>query len=104
MMLVIACCLGFPTTILSLLRNKLQTEDPVFHEPSIQRIDWWMFYIFMAGIYKDDRIDVEHYFYLTMFILAAGLTIERQAINWLSNRYGCNYNRLQKCIELDLRK
>jgi hypothetical protein len=33
-----------------------------------------------------------------------GLIIERQAINWLSNRYGCNYNRLQKCIELDLRR
>jgi hypothetical protein len=36
-------------------------------------------------------------------MLALGLVMERQAINWLTNRKGCTYNRLQKFIELDLR-
>jgi hypothetical protein len=76
-MVVVACCLGFPSTLLSLLRSKLEFEDAVYHESSIKKIDWWMFYIYMAGIYKDDRVDVEQYFYLTMFILGIGLTIER---------------------------
>jgi hypothetical protein len=102
--LVIACCIGFPSTLLSLLRNKLHYEDAVYHNNSIVVIDWWTFYIYMFGIYKDDREDVESYFYLTMFILTICLIIERQAINWLSNRYGLTFNRLQKCIELDLRK
>lgn len=76
-MVVFACCIGFPSTLLSLLRSKLQFEDPNYHHTSIEKIDWWMYYIFMAGIYKDDRVDVERYFYMTMFILATGLTIER---------------------------
>jgi hypothetical protein len=29
--------------------------------------------------------------------------LERQSINWLTNRKGLTYNRLQKFIELDLR-
>lgn len=37
-------------------------------------------------------------------LLALGLVCERQAINWLTNRWGCTYNRLQKFIELELRK
>lgn len=40
---------------------------------------------------------------MTFFLLAVGLVIERQAINWLQNRKGCTFNRLQKFIELDLR-
>jgi hypothetical protein len=35
--------------------------------------------------------------------MLAGLFIEKQAINWLTNRWGCTYNKLQKFIELDLR-
>jgi hypothetical protein len=85
---------GFPSTLLSLLRNKLEFEDAVYHNNSIEVIDWWMFYIFIFGIYKDDRAEVEKYFYLTMFILTVGLVLERQAINWLTNRYGLTYNRL----------
>jgi hypothetical protein len=29
--LVLACCIGFPTTLLSLLRNKLEYEDAGYH-------------------------------------------------------------------------
>jgi hypothetical protein len=39
-----------------------------------------------------------------MFAMMFAMAIERQAINWLTNRHGCTYNKLQKCIELDIRK
>jgi hypothetical protein len=58
----------------------------------------------MVGNYKDHRADVQPYWYYTFFMLTIGLICERYAINWLTNRMGCNYNKLQKFIELDLRK
>jgi hypothetical protein len=32
------------------------------------------------------------------------LFVERQAINWLTDRWGCTFNKLQKFIELDTRR
>lgn len=40
---------------------------------------------------------------LTFFFLVCCLVIEKQSINWLKNRNGCNHFNLQKYIELDLR-
>jgi hypothetical protein len=102
--LVIACCIGFPTTLLQLLRKKLAFEDRAYHQNSIDKIDFWVFYIYMLGIFKDNRLEVETYFYIPMSLIAMSLFFERQAINWLTNRQGCNYYYLQKCIEIDLRK
>ena len=36
--------------------------------------------------------------------MTIGYIIERNAINWLTNRHGLTFNKLQKCIELDLRR
>jgi len=36
--------------------------------------------------------------------LTLGLIFERSAIKWLTNRFGCTYFRLQKYIELDMRR
>lgn len=33
-----------------------------------------------------------------------GLIFERLAITWLKNRFGCTHNKLQKFIELDMRR
>ena len=33
-----------------------------------------------------------------------GLIFERQSINWLKNRFGCTYFKLQKFLELDNRR
>jgi hypothetical membrane protein len=60
--------------------------------------------MFMIGVYKDHRKWVQHYFYWTYLLLTIVLMIERKAINWLMNRNGCNYNKFQKFVELDLRK
>jgi len=37
-------------------------------------------------------------------LLLTGLIIERISINWLKNRFGCTYFKLQKFIELDQRR
>ena len=36
--------------------------------------------------------------------MIVGLVIERQSINWLKNRFGCTYFKLQKFLELDQRR
>lgn len=41
---------------------------------------------------------------LMLGLLLAGLAIERVAINWLENRFGCTHFKLQKFIELDERR
>jgi len=99
--LIAAACVGFPTTILYKIRVKLG-DDPEYVN-LVSNIDWATFYIFVAGIYKDFRKSVQNYYYFTFFLLAFGLVLEKQSINWLKNRMGCNFNRLQKFIELDLR-
>ena len=62
----------------------------------------WSFWLFFAGIYKSDGLDYE--FYITFFALTIGCIFERKSINWLRNRWGCSYYRLQKYIELDNRR
>lgn len=37
-------------------------------------------------------------------LLLVGLAIERVAINWLKNRFGCTHFKLQKFTELDVRR
>jgi hypothetical protein len=80
----------------------------------VESLDTLTFWVFVAGIYKapadadklasDDSKSAENYFYFTFLLLGFGLVCERQAINWLTNRSGCTYNKLQKFIELDLRE
>lgn len=129
--LVVAACLGFGSTIIFQIRTRYADADYVHrmakhHFSSLgglenastdalraynatyvsakESLDTLTFWVFVAGIYKDNRKSAENYFYLTFLLLSFGLVCERQAINWLTNRSGCTYNRLQKFIELDLRK
>jgi hypothetical protein len=39
-----------------------------------------------------------------MFLLTLGFLFERYNINWLTNRSGLTYNKLQKVIELEIRR
>ena len=94
-------CIGFPSTLLYKIRGKLITDENNIN--IIEQIDRATFYYYFAGIYKDPRKDVQDYFYYGFLFIAIGLVIERQAINWLTNRKGCTFNRLQKFIELDCR-
>jgi hypothetical protein len=39
-----------------------------------------------------------------MIGMTIGMIIERYSIEWLKNRFGCTHSRLQKFIELDMRR
>ena len=36
-------------------------------------------------------------------LIALAFIIERQSVNWLYNRNGCNYNIFQKITEMEMR-
>ena len=59
----------------------------------IEATDWWTFWFFIGGIYKDHDKEIQNYFYFPFFIMFACMVIERKSINWLYNRNGCNYNK-----------
>jgi hypothetical protein len=42
--------------------------------------------------------------YLISALILFGLVIEKKSIEWLTNRFGCTYFKLQKFIELDMRR
>jgi len=68
-------------------------------------LDLWSLRLFFVGIYKDGRHSEQGWtFYITFALLLIGLSIEKQAINWLKDRSGCTYPRLQKFVELDVRR
>lgn len=60
--------------------------------------------MFFLGLYKDGREGNAKFYQITFLSLVIGLIFERQAINWLKDRYGCTHYRLQKFIELDQRR
>lgn len=94
---ILMCIIGYPTSLLYELRRKNKYNDAF-----VQRIDDDSFWLFFMGLYKDSRN--VWYFYVTFTWLIAGAIFEKQSINWLSNRFGCNYYRLQKYVELDMRR
>mmetsp|Transcript_34734 Transcript_34734/g.53326 ORF Transcript_34734/g.53326 Transcript_34734/m.53326 type:complete len:565 (-) Transcript_34734:5263-6957(-) len=102
--LVLVSCLGFPSTLLALVRHKLIFKDEEGFAPQIKTLDSVVFYGFLGGAYKDDTDVATWRFYSGIGLLGFGLVVERIAINWLTNRNGCNFNKLQKCIEIDLRQ
>jgi hypothetical protein len=71
---------------------------------STEEIDGLSFWVFFVGIYKDDRAQSAFYGQAAFISITIGLIIERQCINWLKNRFGCTYFRLQKYLELDQRR
>jgi len=80
----------------------------------IDRIDYWSFWLFILGIWKDVRTRVDEngdeyqpykHFYLIIYVgLTTGILFEKFSISWLKNRHGCTHYRLQKFIELDMRR
>lgn len=74
-------------------REKLAV-DMTTNADKIKLVDTISFWTFMTGLY--------HYKYVVGIFIA--LIFERQCINWLKNRFGCTYFRLQKFIELDIRR
>ena len=96
-LLVLALCIGFPTTVVQRHREFVthprRGAGPV--DPAhVAGLEDQLYWLYLSGIFKDHRPDVENYFYVPMLSLLAALILERAAINWLSNRNGCTYNKL----------
>jgi hypothetical protein len=73
---IIFICIGFPTSILFQIKDKLKHET----EPNlemIERIDHVSVTMFFLGVYKDGREKHDRYFYVTFIGLIVGLIIEK---------------------------
>ena len=83
--LIIALVLGFPTTVLEKLRATLAYADAqsvaqggdAEHAADVELLDSILYKVFIAGIYKDHRKDVQNYFYVPMLAILFGLCIEK---------------------------
>jgi Ca2+/Na+ antiporter len=103
LILSLAICIGFSSTLIYRFRDfldyELNTIDPSDNvkmngiKKHIEATDWWTFWFFIGGIYKDHDKEIQNYFYFPFFIMFACMVIERKSINWLYNRNGCNYNK-----------
>jgi hypothetical protein len=71
---------------------------------AMDKLDHVSFWLFIGGIYKDGRPEYRHFYNCTYGSLIFGLIIERLSITWLKNRFGCTHNKLQKFLELDMRR
>ena len=103
-MLIFVCILGFPTTILANAREKLAHDTKHDTEKAVDKLDQWIFWLFISGIFKDPRKEVMFDFYQVIISISICLFFERIFITWLFTRNGCTYNRFQKFIEMDLRR
>ncbi len=80
---------------------------------TLKFIDDTSFWLFFFGLYKDAQHELingkreyanKSTYWITICSLLVGLIFERQSINWLKNRFGCTHYKLQKFIELDMRR
>ena len=101
-LLVIVSIIGFPTTLVQKIRRKelslLKDGDNI--DSLVKGLDWYVFIAFMGGFYKDvaqhedGSFSYQDYYYFPMALMFFGLIIEKQSINWLTNRHGCTYFKL----------
>ena len=76
-LLVVAACIGFPTTLLYEAKLRID-DDPILKILGwCPTIDWLTFYAFFLGIYKDHRPEAQANFYMTFYFIAFGLALER---------------------------
>ena len=93
--------ISFPTAIILSLRKQLEDNGK---SDAMEKLDNVSFWLFIGGIYKDGRAEFQYFYDLTYGSLILGLILERLAITWLKDRFGCTHNKLQKFIELDMRR
>ena len=80
--LILGALLSYPTPIL----NKLKELDEIKYYPEKRKqMNEAILTLFYVGVYT------EHTSLLMVGLLLLGLAIERIAINWLENRFGCTH-------------
>jgi hypothetical protein len=60
--------------------------------------------LYFLGIFNDGQKENKSEWYIISAMILFGLVIEKKSIEWLTNRFGCTYFKLQKFIELDMRR
>jgi len=90
--------MSFPTGLISLLKKKCtDNTDESFHykncdENFINRLDKAAYWLFIIGIYPGhNNVTVRTEYNASIGILYIGLFLEKAAISWLKNRWGCDY-------------
>lgn len=90
--LILGSLMAYPTPIIPKIKRMGLSPTQV------QNLDKFTLVLFYLGIYTEgDSL-------LMVGLLLLGLAIERVAINWLENRFGCTHFKLQKFTELDQRR
>jgi hypothetical protein len=110
-LLIAGLIIGYPSSLIDSSRHRIKEGSEILNQASegkvdeakLERFDNIVFWIFCTGLFKDSRVSQEMNFYAPLLIVAAGLVFEKQCINWLTDRNGCNYYRLQKFVELETR-
>jgi hypothetical protein len=93
--------ISVPTSIMLKIREQLKDNNK---DGAMEYLDNVSFWLFIGGIYKDGRQEYQYFYDYTYGSLIFGLIMERLAITWLKNRFGCTHNKLQKFLELDMRR
>ena len=60
-------------------------------ESYITKLDKYAYWLFIVGIYQGDKVKALADHNHVIGLLFVGLFLERSAINWLRNRWGCDY-------------
>jgi len=90
--LILGALMAYPTPIIPKIKRMGLSPTQV------QNLDKFTLVLFYLGIYTEgDGL-------MMVGLLLLGLAIERVAINWLENRFGCTHFKLQKFTELDQRR
>lgn len=101
---ILSAAVGFSSTMIS-YEDYQSRETPTGQNNEGQNFyDKLIFWLQFLGTYKSLDQDEQKAYYSTFATLIVALAIEKQCINWLVDRWGCNYNAFQKCIELETRK
>ena len=86
--------IGYPTTILNDMRNQKLNEGSTNSDPIVQVLNTSIFWSFFFGFYNDNTEKNKTTFFIDAVIILFALFIEKNCINWLENRFECNYFRL----------
>jgi hypothetical protein len=101
--------LSFPTGMITSLRKRCElTSIESINYKNCDKsfllgLDKSAYWLFIIGLFPGDQtLELEAH-YKVIGILYIGLFLERAAISWLKNRWGCDYFYFQKFIEIEYR-
>jgi hypothetical protein len=71
----------------------VNSGNPFIFSYFVDDLVWWLFWV---GIYVDPKDSSAFTSHFPIYILMILLVLERVSQNWLTNRYGCDLNKLRQ--------